>query len=74
LYFGVFLLRRDQDWYQDAFRERHRKKFEFRYDSSSKPIKSIIDLYGSAQSWLVVGLVGKYSEERPTQKKKDKIV
>ncbi|PLW41107.1 hypothetical protein PCASD_11838 [Puccinia coronata f. sp. avenae] len=42
----------------DAFRERHRKKFEFRYDSSSKPIKSIIDLYGSAQSWLVVGLVG----------------
>ncbi|KAA1110537.1 glycerol ethanol, ferric requiring protein [Puccinia graminis f. sp. tritici] len=46
------------DWFQDAFRERNRRKFEDRYHSSSAPIKSIVNLYGSAQSWLVVGLVG----------------
>ncbi|KAI7956875.1 hypothetical protein MJO28_003970 [Puccinia striiformis f. sp. tritici] len=48
------------DWFQDGFRARNRRKFEDKFNSNSSSvfIQSILNVYGSGQSWLVVGLVG----------------
>ncbi|MBW0474197.1 hypothetical protein O181_013912 [Austropuccinia psidii MF-1] len=47
------------DWFQDAFHERTRRKFDRQnFSTSNPPLKSILSFYAAAQSWLIVALIG----------------